>query len=479
MIYSLRIRIFLMMLAVAGVAIGTIAVFATITTQQQFTRYINFNQSIQEDQVERAIVTFWTDGLNTYSTDASGNVVYTEKLPEMTTMPFESVEVVTEAVDWTKSVDAELPQPAVKFLSKDFTQNVDFLIDSQRDDVTLLFVRQPEGNVEIFDGSDRPVGSFMMETHAELLPAQDSFFSSVNQGIVIGGILAGLSALMLTVILSRGILRPISALTSAAQRMEHGDLTQRVDLKTKGEIGELAKAFNAMAEALNHNETLRRHMVSDIAHELRTPLTNIRGYLEALQDEVIQPNSETINIIYEEAMLLSHLTQDLQELALAEARKLRIDPYPISVCELVQQAVFLHQPQAEHRQITLLSECPETVPDVYADPKRVGQILHNLLDNALHHTVENGSVIVKVNRVQDAVEVCIEDTGTGIDAEHLPYVFERFYRADPSRSRKTGGAGIGLAIVKELVEAQDGQITMTSKKGIGTVFSFTLPLAGR
>lgn len=456
--HSLRIRIFVMMLAVAAVAIGTIAFFASITTQQQFMQYVQFNDTMRAERFEKAVVTFWQGDF------MAGTIKTRQASYPANTMG--AIHIVEEKVTTNFDILRYVPRQLYNF-------------SYQAPPEKLVFLSMPEGNIQVYEG-DRAVGAFAIEatTPDVLIPAQNDFFSSVNQGLVIGAGLAGISALILTIILARTILRPVSALTTAARNMEHGDLTQRVAIKAKGEIGELAKAFNAMAESINHNETLRRHMVSDIAHELRTPLTNIRGYLEAIQDGLVQPDQETIEMIYEEAMLLSHLTQDLQELALAEARKLRIDPNSMSMSDVIRQIVTIHKPQADQKQIELTADYPDDLPDVFADRKRVEQIVRNLVDNAIYYTPNGGTVHIQAKASALEVSVIVRDTGEGIDDEHLPYIFERFYRADPSRSRKTGGAGIGLAIVKELVQAQGGTIQVESKKGKGSTFTFTLPIAG-
>jgi signal transduction histidine kinase len=288
---------------------------------------------------------------------------------------------------------------------------------------------------------------------------------------------AGLAAVLLTLVLSRRILRPVEALTAAAQRMEKGDLSQRVEVHSQDEIGELARAFNAMADGLARLEELRRNMVTDVAHELRTPLSNIRGYLEALQDGVVEPKPEVIDSLHEEAMLLNRLVDDLRELTLAEAGQLKLERRPVAPADLVDRALEAARAQAEAKGIALQADLPEDLPLVDVDSQRIGQVLGNLLSNALTHTPPGGKVVVVARAKQLAVEVSVSDTGEGIPLERLPYIFERFYRADRSRSRATGGTGLGLSIAKQLVEAHGGRISVASQVGQGTTFTFTLPVA--
>jgi signal transduction histidine kinase len=257
--------------------------------------------------------------------------------------------------------------------------------------------------------------------------------------------------------------------------MERGDLAQRVPVRGGGELGELARAFNAMAEAVASNEQLRRHMVSDVAHELRTPLTNIRGHLEALCDGVLAPDRETFDSLLEEAGLLTRLVEDLQQLALAEAGQLRLEREPAQVEEIVGRTATAVQAQFTARELRLATDCSPGLPTVDIDAERIGQVLRNLLNNAAAYTPKGGRVAISARHSDGYVEVSVADSGIGIAPEDLPYVFERFYRADRSRARATGGAGLGLAIAKQLVEAHGGRIWVESDLGQGTKFTFTLP----
>jgi signal transduction histidine kinase len=306
---------------------------------------------------------------------------------------------------------------------------------------------------------------------------EENFLNSVNSSMLQAVIVAGFVALLLTLILANTILRPIRALTLATSHMEQGDLSQRVKIKTRDEIGGLAHAFNTMAESLERSEQLRRNLMSDVAHELRTPLTNIRGYLEALQDQLVEPDPDVIALLYEEAVLLSRLVTDLQDLTLAEAGQLHLQLAPIALEDIITIAVNGLALQAKSKQLSLQVDVPIDLPLVEADPQRVGQILRNLLSNAIKHTLPEGKVCVSAKTAGQEVEVNVQDTGVGIAAEHLPYLFKRFYRADRSRSRATGGTGLGLAIVEQLVQAHGGHVSVKSQEGKGTCFTFTLPVA--
>ena len=308
--------------------------------------------------------------------------------------------------------------------------------------------------------------------------ADQGFLDSVNRSLLVAAGGASFLALLLTLALSRRIVGPLESLTTAARRMEQGDLRQRVEARGGDEVGQLARAFNAMAESVARNEMLRRQMVSDVAHELRAPLTNVRGYLEFMLDGVLEPDRETLRSAYQEAELLSRLIDDLQELALAEAGQLRLERQPMVVDEVIETAVGSLRPQLTSRGLKLETHLAPGLPPVQGDAERIGQVLRNLLNNAITYTPEGGTVTVSSRQADGWVEVSVGDTGMGIAPEDLPYVFERFYRADKSRARATGGAGLGLAIVKQLVEAHGGRVTAESDgvPGHGSTFTIRLPL---
>jgi signal transduction histidine kinase len=301
-------------------------------------------------------------------------------------------------------------------------------------------------------------------------------YNTIGRFFLWGGLLAIAIALLFTFILSRRILAPVKALTSATRKFGKGDFSHRVDFKDRGEMGELASSFNAMADDLERNERLRRNMVADIAHELRTPLSNLRGYLEAIHDGMVKPDEGTIHFLNEEASSLSRLVDDLQELSLADAGELKLIFQPGDVSRLIKETVTALQTEAAARKITLSADLPAALPELNIDAHRIKQVLYNLVDNAVVHTGPEGRVTVKAWQEADDVYISVADTGEGIPAEDLPLIFERFYRVDKSRTRATGGTGLGLTITKRLVEAHGGRIDVWSRPGQGTTFTFSLPV---
>ncbi len=283
-----------------------------------------------------------------------------------------------------------------------------------------------------------------------------------------------LIAALVMIFAGRRLVRPILALTGAAQRMTNGDHAARVPVAGRDEVARLGHAFNAMAESIQHHDFQRKAMVSDVAHELRTPLANIKGYLVASEDGVVPLDRELVTSLLEEAGLLERLVVDLQDLALADAGKLRVHPELRDLSELAQQVVAAHRPAAEAASVTLTAEIHGPAPAV-VDYARIRQAVGNLVSNAIRFTPADGKVVVGVRRVGDGYNVTVVDNGTGIEAEHLPHLFDRFYRAEHSRSRTTGGSGLGLAITKHLVEAHDGTISVTSRPSHGSTFTIHLP----
>jgi signal transduction histidine kinase len=341
------------------------------------------------------------------------------------------------------------------------------------------------------DSSGRPLSSLRgasaigtlyvgpgLSSGTELASSLVITFDAIGRFFLWGGLLAIALALLVTFLVSRRILAPVKGLTIAAKRLGQGDLSQRVEFKDKGEMGELAKAFNYMASDLERAEKLQRNMVADVAHELRTPLSNIRGYLEAIGDEVIKPDADTIRSLDEEAALLSRLVDDLQELSLAEAGELKLDCQTEDINNVIKRTMATGQTQAAAKGVSVSADLPDNLPLVNIDSRRIGQVLRNLLENAIAHTGNGGSIVVAAEKQDNWVRVSVADTGEGIPAEDLPYIFERLYRVDKSRARATGGSGLGLTIARRLVEAHGGMIEAKSELGKGSVFVFTIPAEG-
>jgi len=332
------------------------------------------------------------------------------------------------------------------------------------------------------------VGTVLVGSMIEpvLNPADEDFLRLVNFSIFVTSLAVGLLALGLGSLLFRQITSPLGALSRAAEAIAGGDLGRRVEARSDDEIGRVARSFNRMAESLAHADAQRRNMMADIAHELRTPLTIIQGNLEALMDGVYDLTAENVADVHRHTVVLSRLVADLRDLALAEAGQLRLERQPISLSAVIAQVSEGLEAQAREKGVTLKIEASDALPPVEADEQRIAQVLFNLMSNALRHTPRGGTITVgATSRSMVApgpsdgrVLVTVRDTGTGIPPEDLPHVFERFYRADRSRARATGGSGLGLTIAKQIVEAHGGQIWAQSWLGAGSTFAFSLSLSG-
>ncbi len=318
------------------------------------------------------------------------------------------------------------------------------------------------------------------------------FWRSVSRAATTSALLAVLVALILGVILARTLTRAVTELTAATRAMASGQLDQRVTVHSRDEIGELATSFNQMSADLARASQLRKQMTADLAHDLRTPLTILRGYMEGLSDGRLQGTPKLYTIMHDEVEHLQRLVEDLRTLSLADAGELPLNRRTVDPMALIERTGLAYFVQAEQQGITLRVEAPTgadaledgdeatpaPLPSIWVDTDRMTQVLNNLVSNALRYTSQ-GEIVLSAVAEDHRVTFQVRDTGTGIDAEHLPFVFDRFYRADQSRQRKNNdtSSGLGLAIAKAIVEAHGGSIVVTSTLGEGTTFTITVPVA--
>ncbi len=307
-------------------------------------------------------------------------------------------------------------------------------------------------------------------------PSAQEFLNQVNRSLLLAGTIAVLVALVLGFVLFRQITAPLNALTIASEKISAGDMNARVTVRGEDEIAQVGHAFNAMVENLARSETARRNMLADVAHELRNPLGVIQSHLEAMLDGVFPLSAEQIASLHDETLLLTRLVDDLRELALADAGQLSFHYEATDPSALVARTTDAFQAQAAESRIALACDIAADIPRLNIDAQRIEQVLRNLISNALRYTPVGGSVSVKLNRDGNAVRIAVSDTGPGIPPEALAHVFERFWRGDKSRARVRGGAGLGLAIARQWVQAHGGQIGVESTSGHGATFWFTLPL---
>jgi histidine kinase len=321
----------------------------------------------------------------------------------------------------------------------------------------------------------------MMGTQMGMSNMADDLFNgfrrAFNEAMLRSVIVATASAIVVSIFVSRRVVTPIRQMMQASQHIADGYYHERVQVLSGDELGQLAQTFNQMAASLEQTEAMRRELIGNVAHELRTPLTTIKGYMEGLIDGVLPADAETYQHVYREADRLQRLVRDLQELSRVEANSFDLNRAQIQLGDLIRQTSIRLSPQFEEKGVDLTVEIEPDLPVVYADEDRVSQVLLNLMGNALQYTPAGGVVSISAQRYDGTVRVCIKDTGIGITAEHLPHLFDRFYRVDKSRSRAGGGSGIGLTISRHLVEAHRGRIWAASDgPGQGSTFSFALPV---
>ncbi|MDQ7820820.1 MAG: ATP-binding protein [Armatimonadota bacterium] len=305
---------------------------------------------------------------------------------------------------------------------------------------------------------------------------EQEFLRGVRRAIWTAAILGLVVAVAVGTLTARQLTRPLGRLAEAARRVARGDLTAHVEVESDDELGEVARTFNAMVAEIHRSEEDRRRLLADIAHELGTPLAALQANVEGMLDGVVQPTPAKLAALHTQIQLLARLVRDLRDLTLAQQGRLPLDRQLVDLAEVIRQVVDVTRPAAEEKGVVLTSAAdgPLTVP---ADRERISQVLHNLLANAVRYTEAGGRIAVAARRQGSEVWVEVADTGVGIPASELPYVFDRFHRVDRSRSRSSGGAGLGLAIVKHLVEAHGGRVWVRSQVGRGSTFGFALPAA--
>lgn len=349
---------------------------------------------------------------------------------------------------------------------------------------TLKETDLKEGQPILLD--QKQIGTVIITNKAFLNTSSPAgqFLSSVKNAIVKSAILAAILSLLIGTLFFIQITSPLRKLTKAADSIAGGNLSQKVEVHSSDEIGRLAQSFNTMSVNLQNAQKQREHMMADVAHELRTPLAAIQATIEGIQDGIFPADNEQINAIYSQTTILNRLIEDLRLLTLAEAGQLKLEKQPHQINLLLQQIADGYQAQAKRNGISMEINLTEPLPEANIDGDRFTQIITNLLANSFRYTPPNGKVILHTQYDANLHQVLISitDTGSGIDPESLPNVFDRFYRGDKSRSRASGGSGLGLAIAKQLVESQEGKITVVSpvfpnsqESGPGTRFTIYLP----
>ena len=296
-------------------------------------------------------------------------------------------------------------------------------------------------------------------------PAHAMFVDAIHRYLLWASLAAVILSVILSFLMMRRVLAPLTHMNAITREIAAGNFALRVPATTEDEVGQLARAFNRMSQSLEKIENLRRNLMIDVAHELRTPLTNIRGYLEALNDGVLLPSSQTFSMLQDETLRIVQLVEDVLQLAKADAAhdNLRLDT--IDVGEMIRDIGHTYSHAFHERNIHVHMDVPPEPVRVSADRNRLARVFRNLADNAARYTPHGGDVMVRVEPGPETIRLCYSNPVEGLTVKDLPHIFERFYRGEKSRSRQHGGAGIGLAIVKELVAAHKGTVAAELQDG--------------
>ena len=453
-LFSLQFRLIAGFAIVLIIALGSVSAYARYTTANEAEHFDEALASVREERLERAVNRLLRD-----RTEEEGFRPLINQAASLYGIDIVVADDTGEVIAETDSADRRLR---------------DFLRDGRRP-----LPRRDFNLLPVLEG-DRQIGTIAFQAADSTLippePQAASIIARMDRFLLWTGLGAGVAGIALFTWMSSRALRPVRQLTGAAERLGQGDFSQRVPVTRDVELGRLGATFNAMAERLENTEQQRRGMMADIAHELRTPLANIQGYVEALQDGLVQADDATLDTLHGQVLHLAHLIEDLRLLALADAGALRLDPQPGDVAALVRSVVDAIRPRAEATGVSIEAHAGPG-PIVEMDGARIAQALSNLIENAMQHTPRGGRVGVTVGVDRGWARVAVSDTGEGIPESELPMVFDRFRRVDPSRARATGGAGLGLTIAKQLIEAHGGRISVASAIGSGSTFTFELPIA--
>ena len=318
------------------------------------------------------------------------------------------------------------------------------------------------------------LSALMQDYHISPDDAHNMFVISVHRYLFVATLIALALVAVLGIILTRYVLKPVRDMNRVVQEMARGDYSSRVQSTQHDEVGQLAMAFNHLADQLVRVEQLRDDMVVDVAHELRTPLTNLRGYLEAMQDKVVTPSPEAFELLRNEVHRLIDLVESLQRMTQANASKGHLNYSAINIETLVIETRSLYRQRLDERELQLQTTISDNLPAVNADRNMLLQILSNMFDNATRYTPTGGWIKLDIKHTSDSIRFSLSNKSEPIDQAELPLLSERFYRTEQSRSRESGGAGIGLAIVKQLIEAHQGKFDIKSLQD-GISIDFSLP----
>lgn len=323
---------------------------------------------------------------------------------------------------------------------------------------------------------------YVQMPHMDMGQNEMTFLHSVHESLIWVGALFIILGFIASFVLAKSITKPLQALTQGTEAIRQGKMGIQVEVTAADEIGQLAQMFNNMSRRLAQVEEMRRRFLADTAHELRTPLAILQGNLENMLAGVSPPNPERLFSMQEEVQRLTRLVENLRDLSLARLHKLPLHKELLDMNQLLLRALDMFQPLLEEHRLVVVTDLTQKLPPVYVDGDRINQVLYNLISNAIRYSPPGGQLKLRTGRQKrhnrSWLVVDVLDTGTGISAEDLPYLFDYFYRGDEARSRETGGTGIGLSLVQYYCEAHDGWAEAHNNRDGGACFSIGLPLGG-
>ena len=458
---SLRFKLTASFLLVTLMAFSIIGISANVILEKQFKEYVidNINQKNEEiSETLKNRYVYWGDQWDVVGIENLGISALSDGL--IIRVSDENGNVLWDAMSHNSGVCA------------DMLKN---MADIMKDQNASFNGGYTEKNYQLIT-NNRNVGTVAIGYYGPYFYTDNdiSFLKTLNKLLLLATAFAGILSLMLGTYMAKRLSSPISKVIRTAEEIADGKYDSRAsDFSNTLEMDELTNTINKLAETLGKQETLRKRLTADVAHELRTPIANLQGHLEAFIDGIWKPDTARLKSCHEETIRLTKIVSDLEMLARYDGEKVEIKKEQFDLSGLISSILLSFDNEFRNKNITHLTDIQ--IQQLNADKDKISQIMVNLISNALKYTPEGGKIFIRTSGDENEVQITIKDNGIGISKEDLPYIFERFYRADKSRSRATGGSGIGLAITKSLAEAHGGKILVNSEIGAGSEFIVLLP----
>ncbi len=464
MFRSLTVKLTFAFILVAFTTAGLVGLFIRLTSQDRFTQFL-IDQ--QRSRIEQVLADYYSTNGSWSGIAAGWDVIEISSMPSNNPPPPDNNPGVHTPQDQRRSLFGLADPSGLVIVS----------VDPSYPAGTLL-TNQMLASGQTIKVNGQTVGVLLTARQvSQFRPAESRFLQRTNDALLYASLAALGVALLIGILLARTLTKPIKALTRAAEGMAAGELEQEVRVRSRDEIGQLATSFNQMSAEVVRVNRQRRQLTADIAHDLRTPLTVIAGYIESMRDGVLKPTPERMTVIYSEIERLQKLVDDLKVLSMADSGELSLHRQNLAPEELLKRAAELFSHAARRQKVGLEVQTEKDLPQIFVDEARMMQVLGNMVSNALRYTPARGKVTLGAHSAGSEVIITVKDNGSGIPADELPYIFDRFHRGDKSRHSDNGESGLGLAIVKALVESHGGRVWAESKTGEGACISLAFPVA--